>query len=197
MVRGTTRGTSDRPHGEPRPADASRAGEAAAGDASRSEPAAPDEGRDARRARRQLVVACKQQLRDLRLELAVLNHRVGGRVTLKDLDFDCLDLVVRHGPIGPTALARRMGVHAATMTGILTRLEQGGWVVREDAPDDRRAVLVRALPDRQREVYGHFAGMDSAMDRVCDGFTDEQLAVVIDFLRRTTDAGEQAAADLA
>ena len=44
------------------------------------------------RERRRKVAAATNALRDLRVELAVLNHRVGNRVELKDLDFDCLDV---------------------------------------------------------------------------------------------------------
>lgn len=47
----------------------------------------------------------------------------------------------------------------------------------------------RALPDRQRELLGHFAGMDTAMDELCDHYTDDQLEVIVDFLQRTTEAG--------
>src|SRR6187549_1099244 len=83
------------------------------------------------RERRRLVNATKRALRDLRIELSVLNHRVGRRVELRDIDFDCLDVIVRHGPVTPTVLARRVGVHLATMTGILNRLEAGGWITRD------------------------------------------------------------------
>jgi DNA-binding MarR family transcriptional regulator len=153
--------------------------------------------RERARHRRRLVAATKQSLRDLRIELAVLNHRAGQRVELKDIDYDCLDVIARHGPLSPTALARRVGVHAATMTGILARLEADGWVERTRARDDRRAVEVRSVPDRQRELLKVFAGMNAAMDDICADFTDEQLATILDFLQRSTAAGHDSAADLA
>ena len=98
------------------------------------------------RERRRKVAAVTNALRDLRIEFAVLNHRVGTRVELKDLDFDCLDVVARHGPISPSALADRVGVHLATMTGILNRLEEGGWITRDRSASDRRAVVVAEHP---------------------------------------------------
>jgi DNA-binding MarR family transcriptional regulator len=139
--------------------------------------------------RRRRVSSTLSGLRDLRIELAVLNHRVGSRVELKDLDFDCLDVIARQGPISPTALARRVGVHLATMTGILKRLETGGWVTRDHVDADRRAVVLASTPDRQREIYGIFAGMNARMDEVCARYTDEQLDVIADFLRHTVAAG--------
>src|SRR5918912_3648257 len=95
---------------------------------------------DAGRRRRRLTTAIKESLRELSIQLSLLNHQVGARVELKDVDFDCLELINRHGPLSPSALARRAGLHPATMTGILDRLQRGGWVARKRDADaaDRR-----------------------------------------------------------
>src|SRR5437879_3909557 len=96
------------------------------------------EGANAVRHRRRLNTAIKESLRELSIQLSLLNHHVSAHVDLKDVDFDCFDLIARHGPLSPSALARRAGLHPATMTGILDRLERGGWVVRDRDPSDRR-----------------------------------------------------------
>ena len=151
----------------------------------------------AARRRRRLTTAIKESLRELRSQLGLLNHQVGAHLDLRDIDLDCLELLNRHGPLSPSALARRAGLHPATMTGILDRLERGGWVARERDPSDRRAVLVRALRDRAAELFRLFGGMNSAMDRLCAGYSEEQLELVADFLRRTTTAGRHATDELA
>ena len=148
--------------------------------------------REAKRARRRRIAAAKQSLRELRIELAVLNHRVGSKIEIKDIDLDCLDMIVRHGPISPTALARRVGVHLATMTGILARLESGGWIVRDRVENDRRAVLVHGVPDKQRDIVHLYSGMNSALDEILDSYSDDQIDLVVDFLRRCTQAGQMA-----
>jgi DNA-binding MarR family transcriptional regulator len=148
-------------------------------------------GTDAGR-RRRLTVAVKDSLREVNLQLSLLGHQVGAALQLKDIDFDCLELITRHGPLSPSAIARRTGLHAATVTGILDRLERNGWVARERDPRDRRGVVVRALRDRSREVFQLFAGMNSAMDRLCDGYSEAELELVTDFLRRTAEAGRTA-----
>ncbi len=153
--------------------------------------------RDAERRRRRLNRAIKESLRELSIQLSLLNHRVGERLDLKDVDLDCLDLIARDGPLGPSALARRAGLHPATMTGILDRLERGGWVVRERDPSDRRAVVVRALRDRNAELLRLYAGMNASMDRICAGYGDAELELLADFLRRTANAGRSATDELA
>jgi DNA-binding MarR family transcriptional regulator len=131
-------------------------------------------------------------------QLSLLNHQVGNRVDLKDIDLNCLDLIARHGPLSPTALARRAGLHPATVTGILDRLQRGGWVVRyrEPAGPDRRAVAVRVLRERGGELLRLYSGMSTSLDEICAGYTEAELDLLASFLRRATDAGRGAAADL-
>lgn len=109
------------------------------------------------------------------------------------MDLDCLEVITEHGPISPSGLARRVGVRLATMTGILDRLERGGWIVRSRDEVDRRGVLVRGLPDRQREICQLYGGMSRSLDEILEGYSDEQIDVIIDFLRRCTEAGADAA----
>ncbi len=149
------------------------------------------------RGRRQLTASIKQSLRALSIQLSLLNHQVGARAGLNDVDLDCLDLVARHGPLSPSALAERAALHPATMTGILDRLERGGWVARERDPSDRRAVLVRVLRDRSAELVRLYSGMNSSMSEICARYGDAELEVLADFLRRTVDAGRSATDKLA
>jgi DNA-binding MarR family transcriptional regulator len=146
--------------------------------------------------RRGRITATLRGLRDLRIELAVLNHRVGARLDIKDLDFDCLDVIAREGPISPSALATRIGVHLATMTGILNRLETGGWVTRGRSDTDRRAVIVASTAQGQRQVYEILGAMGARMTAVCDRYTDEQLEAIADFLHRTVAAGRSSSGEI-
>ena len=82
------------------------------------------------------------------------------------------------------------------MTGILDRLEKNGWIARDREPADRRAVAIRALPDRAGELFRLYAGMNSAMDDICADYSEEELAVLSDFLRRSTSAGLNATEEL-
>jgi DNA-binding MarR family transcriptional regulator len=147
-----------------------------------------------------LTRAIKESLRDLGAQLSLLNHRVGTRVELKDADLECLDLITRYGPLSPSALARRAGLHPATMTGILDRLERGGWIDRGRDPADRRGVVVRAARGRGAEILRLYlvdSGMNTAIDQICAGYDDEDLQLLAGFLRRTAEAAHTAAERLA
>jgi DNA-binding MarR family transcriptional regulator len=149
-----------------------------------------------RRDRRRQYAELKDALRDLRIQLAAVNHQVSSRIRIRDVDLDCLDTIDRSGPLSPSALARRTGLHPATLTGILDRLERAGLVARERTATDRRGVVVQGQRARAAEMYQLYAGMNSAIDEICDGYEQGELAVIADFLRRIAEAGADAAAEL-
>ncbi len=146
--------------------------------------------------RRRLSRVVKESLREVGSQLSRLNHGVGGRLDMRDSDLECLDLISRHGPLSPSALARRAGLHPATVTGVLDRLERGGWIARDRDPADRRGVVVRAERGRGAEVLRLYlvdSGMNPALDEILGDYSEAELAVVADFLRRTAHAGRTAA----
>lgn len=148
------------------------------------------------RDRRRAVNAVKDGLRELRTQLAALNHRVGAEASLRDADLDTFDLIARQGPISPSALARLAGLHPATMTGVLDRLEAGGWISRTRDGSDRRAIAVTANPAKTGDMLRLFAGMNHAMDAVCADYDDAQLATIQSFLARAAQAGRESAEQL-
>lgn len=148
------------------------------------------------RPRRRQTSAIRQALRVLAIQLSLLNHQVSARLELKDTDLDCLDLISRHGPLSPSALAQLAGLHPATLTGVLDRLQKGGWITRERDAVDRRAVRVRALRERSGELLGHYAGMNTALEQICADYSEAELELIAGFLRRATDAGQAATVEL-
>src|SRR5260370_29528151 len=120
----------------------------------------------------------KESLRDLGTQLSQLNTSVGSRLDLKATDLGCLDLISRYGPISPSALAKRAGLHPATMTGVLDRLERGGWIERGRDPSDRRGVVAQVARGRRAEILRLYlvdSGMNPAMDEILPGYHHEEL----------------------
>jgi DNA-binding MarR family transcriptional regulator len=119
-------------------------------------------------------------LLDLRLEMAMLNRRVAAEVGLNEVDLDCLELLSRHGPTSPARLTRRLGIHPATMTGILARLEASGWIKRSAHPNDKRASVLCVPPGREARLRSRYA---SATKAVMDTVTGRPAANVVAAVR--------------
>jgi DNA-binding MarR family transcriptional regulator len=69
-------------------------------------------------------------------------------------DLDCstteahvLSYLRSYNPAPVSELHRVFGVKRSTLTGVLDRLERGGWLVREPSRRDRRAILVALTDD--------------------------------------------------
>jgi DNA-binding MarR family transcriptional regulator len=141
-------------------------------------------------------VRVQSGLRRLTQQIRTLNDAVGQHVELQPIDLAVLDLVDRAGPQSPKGISVAAGIHPATLTGILDRLEQGGWVQRVPDPADRRRVRVEPLTTRAGELIRLYAPMNKAIARLCAGYSPDELAAIVDFLERAADAGQAATDDL-
>ncbi len=135
-------------------------------------------------------------LRDLIARLHQLNDAVGAKIELKAGDLEILDLVARHGPLSPSEVSGSTGIHPATLTGVIDRLENAGWIARVPDPDDRRRVRLEARRERGAELVRLYAPMNRSLTEICAALSPGQLEVIRDFLRDARQAGVDAAVDL-
>jgi len=140
--------------------------------------------------------AIREALRDLGVELSLLSQRISGHLDLKGTDLQCLDLIDSRGALNPGTLARMAGVHPATLTGVIDRLERAGWIVRERDPSDRRGVILQPVPGRRADVLRLASGMNAEVAKICADYSSDDLELIAGFLRRTADAGRTASLQL-
>ena len=74
--------------------------------------------------------------------------------------------------------------------------EQDHGDARDRDSADRRSVSIRVLPDRNREVFYLYRGMNDAMDDVCAEYTEAELELIADFLQRSAEAGRTSTSEL-
>ena len=129
-----------------------------------------------------------------RIEMAVrafianailFNHQVAQRLGLGATDGQFMHLLQVHGPLTPGQLAELSGLTTGTVTGVIDRLEEGGFVRRERDGSDRRKVLVKL----DEEQLGHkmaplYAGQAEILAEVAGSFDAEQRDAIADFLER-------------
>ena len=123
-------------------------------------------------------------LRALSTEIDRLDQAAADRYGLNRTDMRALDITGRVGPLAPTELARLLGFTTGGVTTVLDRLERAGYVRRRaDAADRRRLVVeaTAATAARDREVFGNLIRQTGELLAT---YTDDQLAVIDDFLTR-------------
>ena len=105
-------------------------------------------------------------------------ERIGVNVT----DLNCLNIVALTGSMTAGDLARATGLTTASITGVLDRLEEGGFVRRERDPHDRRRVIVKlnAGPGL-REIGPTFGPLLKAWRATAAGYSDDDLRLLLEF----------------
>jgi DNA-binding MarR family transcriptional regulator len=141
-----------------------------------------------------LLAALDRELRRMSGQSVLFSHAVAERLGLHSSDMECLDFLHLEGPLTAGRLAELTGLTTGAVTRMIDRLERAGWAHREADPRDRRRVIVHPDPERARAAGPLYEGMRRAMEDVCAGYTDAELALVLDFAAR---AGEAARAQTA
>lgn len=118
--------------------------------------------------------------------LSVLfSQAIADRVGMSATDLEALDTLIRHGPMTAGRLAELTGLTTGAITGLVDRLERRGYVRRERNPTDRRSVIIQPLREEAiRDLGPYYAAMSAAMDELMARYSDEELAVILDFLTR-------------
>jgi DNA-binding MarR family transcriptional regulator len=128
---------------------------------------------------------------------AVMFHTaLSARMGLNMTEEKALDLLEREGAQSAGAIARRTGLTPASITGLLDRLERKGFVRRTRAGDDGRRVVVEINREHVASFGALFAGFVAGLDALYAGYTDDELALILDFLQRSARIQHDATAGL-
>ncbi|MFZ5650022.1 MAG: MarR family winged helix-turn-helix transcriptional regulator [Bacillota bacterium] len=84
-------------------------------------------------------------------------------------------------------LAKSVSLDGSTLTGILDRMERGGFVERRDDPEDRRSLLVY-LTGKSREIGPDMIKLAESLDReIRRQFTGEEFATFLKVLEKISE----------
>jgi DNA-binding MarR family transcriptional regulator len=109
------------------------------------------------------------------------------RLGLNVTDLLCFGCVLKAGENLLTAgdLAEHAHVTTGAMTGILNRLERGGYITRRPDPDDRRRVRVAAVPAAVARVEALYGPYYARLNTLFADYSADEIAVLNDWFTRT------------
>jgi DNA-binding MarR family transcriptional regulator len=120
------------------------------------------------------------------------DHLAAERLGINDTDLDCINIIERRGGVTAGELADESGLTTGAVTGVIDRLERAGYARRSHDKADRRKVVVEVTPEfyeRADRIWGPMAREWG--ERISNRFTADQLDVVAEFLRTTTEIGRR------
>jgi DNA-binding MarR family transcriptional regulator len=149
-----------------------------------------------RKNRNELIAALHVALRDTSGLGVLFSHAMAERAGINSTDLECLDMILLRGPLTAGALAEATGLTTGAITGVIDRLERAGYARRDRDTQDRRKVMVRALPAVEERLMPLSRPMERATTAVLKSYPDDELALLLGFLTRAHDASLAAMAEL-
>lgn len=147
--------------------------------------------------RSQILDAMSQVLRE-HSTATVLFHTVFAEcLGLNPTDHKSLDIIARHGSLTAGELSEITGLTTGAITGVIDRLEKAGFVQREKDPNDRRRVIIRPYLDTsEQRVRPLLEALRAPMVELYAHYTNEELVVIMDFMKRSIKALQEATHNL-
>lgn len=131
----------------------------------------------------QLVAEVAHEVAEFQSAVDVVDEAAAERLGVNRTDLRALGMLVRRGPMTAGELAEACGLSRGAMTTAIDRLERADYARRARDLRDRRSVRVEATPRARRlatELYGPIGEAGMARLR---RYSDEELALLRDFLR--------------
>jgi DNA-binding MarR family transcriptional regulator len=143
---------------------------------------------DAKRSARQRILEVLARVGRENSDATVLFHAtIAATLKLHPTDYKVLGILERLGALRAGDIARHTGLATASVTNLIDRLEQKGFVKRVRDDKDRRRILVEPIRDRMAEARVRFASTIASLARLYDRYSVQDLTIIADFLQRNAD----------
>ncbi|WP_170318277.1 MarR family transcriptional regulator [Paenibacillus thalictri] len=106
-------------------------------------------------------------------------------------DFLAVDILHEKGPITAGQLSKLTGLTTGSVTALIDRLENNGYVRRQNDPNDRRKVIIVPLYEQKEEVSSTYLPLHTAMVKLASSYTDEELELISTFLGKASEVLEE------
>jgi DNA-binding MarR family transcriptional regulator len=130
-------------------------------------------------------------LRRLTVELDAVGQRFAALHHLGRTDVRALVAIMDAARSGRSLTAGGLGaavdLSSASVTALVDRLERSGHVRRVHDPEDRRRVVLEMSDSAMAAGGAFFGGLQRDLVAAMDGYSGEELAVVLRFLTEMTD----------
>ena len=120
--------------------------------------------------------------------MVLMTQAAADRIGINPTDLNCLNILSFSGQLTAGELAKATGLTTASITGVLDRLEQAGFVRRgRDAQDRRRVVIHLDVQRALGTVAPVFGPLMGAWQRLADQYTDDELRLIVEFYGKLED----------
>lgn len=126
-----------------------------------------------------------KNLRKLSARMVLFQQKAAQSLGVVHTDFKTVDILNEVGPITAGDLGKITGLSTGSITALIDRLEQSGYVKREKDPTDRRRVMIVPIKERQHLIKEHNQPLNQSMTQLCSQYNEEELSLINGFIEKT------------
>ena len=133
------------------------------------------------------ITKIDELMREMRLMSSfdsLFSQAVAERVGMHQTDIETMDLLNTLGPMTAGELSERTGLTSGATTRLIDRLERVGYVRRCADEADRRCVVIEPVHENLEKLGSLFQPMADAMAELWSRLSENELDVIIEFVRR-------------
>jgi DNA-binding MarR family transcriptional regulator len=121
----------------------------------------------------------------------VVDDLVAELLGINRSDSRCFDILEERGRISAGELAAASRLTTGAITAVIDRLERAGYARRVPDPSDRRRVLVEITEDARQASWELMGPMVESSRPKIEQYSDEQVALILDWTRFGREVQEQ------
>ncbi len=133
------------------------------------------------KARAALLQELEEAMRRSSAQGVLYGQTVANVAGIANSDLECMDILYLEGRVTAGRLAEVTGLTTGAITGVVDRLEKAGLVRRERDEKDRRKVFIAVVPEAIAGLGQYYVPMQQAMEKICNGYSDEELRLLLRF----------------
>jgi len=134
--------------------------------------------------RSELIEAVLTASRESSTTAIFFHATMAERMGLGATEEKTVSLLNQHGPLTAGEIATKTGLTTPSVTALIDRLESKGIVRRTRDLHDRRRVIVEPNQEQIVKLGQLFHSLQEAMRDLLNRYTNEQLMIIADFLKR-------------
>ena len=116
---------------------------------------------------------------------SLYSHAVAERTGMHSTDIETLDLLNVLGPMSAGQLSQMTGLSSGATTRLIDRLARAGYARRVSDSRDRRRVYIEPIGENLQQLGELYLPLAEALGRKWASFSDDELAVILRFVRES------------
>ncbi|MGE7768503.1 MarR family winged helix-turn-helix transcriptional regulator [Peribacillus sp. NPDC096540] len=130
----------------------------------------------------ELLESLTHSLQRYGMRSVLFQQNMAHKIGVTHTDLKTAEILKEKGPITAGELSKMTGLSTGSVTALIDRLENSGYVKRERDRKDGRRVMIVPMPARQEQIKSHYQSLSTATKKLCSTYNEQELTFILQFV---------------